>query len=434
MCDTFVARQKATGDGSVIFGKSSDRDPNEAHEVRLVPAMDHPAGARLKCTYIEIDQVPHSYQVLLAKPLWLWGAEMGSNEHGVVIGNEAVFSRLPAGKSPGMIGMDYLRLGLERGRSAEEALKVMTALLEQHGQSGDCGYGHPFYYHNSFIIADRADAWILETAGRHWVAKKVDAVASISNAYTIGESFDLASQDVIHFAVEQGWDKRDQVFHFAKAYSDILYSTLGAGRSRQKCTISALNQRSGALTLSDGFSLLRDHSHGEKRMRLDQPVTGASVCMHAGFGPVRASQSVGSMVSHLTPDGDTHWLTGTSAPCISTFKPIWMPAGLPEGGWTAGPRYDAASLWWRHEKVHRARLGNFDHWLAQFQPQRDALESSLIQRASHQAGLEFTRECLAAGDALDVELQQLIQSAKPLQNTVFYYRSAWQGWSEKVGL
>lgn len=99
MCDTIVALGNSTVDGNVIFGKNSDRHPNEAHEVVIFPAAQHPTGTTVKCTYIEIPQVPATHQVLLAKPFWIWGAEMGSNEHGVTIGNEAVFTRTPYGKS-----------------------------------------------------------------------------------------------------------------------------------------------------------------------------------------------------------------------------------------------------------------------------------------------------------------------------------------------
>ena len=60
----------------------------------------------------------HTNAVLLGKPYWIWGAEMGANAHGVVIGNEAVFTRVPHEKQPGLIGMDLLRLGLERADTA----------------------------------------------------------------------------------------------------------------------------------------------------------------------------------------------------------------------------------------------------------------------------------------------------------------------------
>ena len=120
MCDTIVALRNSTADGSVLFAKNSDRDPNEAHEVILIQRQKHSAGSSVKCTYIEIPQVEETYKVLLCKPFWIWGAEMGSNEFGVTIGNEAVFTRIPYGKTPGLIGMDFLRLALERAKTASK--------------------------------------------------------------------------------------------------------------------------------------------------------------------------------------------------------------------------------------------------------------------------------------------------------------------------
>lgn len=74
----------------------------------------------------------------------MWGAEMGSNEHNLVIGNEAIFSketdRLDSKQmiSPKLLGMDLVRLGLERSKNAAEAVQVITELLEKYGQGGLC--------------------------------------------------------------------------------------------------------------------------------------------------------------------------------------------------------------------------------------------------------------------------------------------------------
>ncbi len=127
MCDTVVATAEITADGVTIFVKNSHREPNEAHCLVHIPATNHLPGSRVKCTYIDIPQVKHTYSVLLAKPFWIWGAEMGANEHKVVIGNEAVFTKALYDEEDALIGMDYLRLALERASTAREALITITS-------------------------------------------------------------------------------------------------------------------------------------------------------------------------------------------------------------------------------------------------------------------------------------------------------------------
>ena len=66
------------------------------------------------------------------------------------------------------------RLGLERGSTAREALDAMTGLLDKYGQGGPCSDdGGDWAYHNSFLIADGKEAWVLETAGHLWAAEHV---------------------------------------------------------------------------------------------------------------------------------------------------------------------------------------------------------------------------------------------------------------------
>ncbi len=316
MCDTFVALGNATADGAVILGKNSDREPNEAHEICIFPAADHEPESTVQCTYLEIPQVAHTYAVLLAKPFWIWGAEMGVNEHGVAIGNEAIFTKAPCDTGKGLIGMDFIRLALERSMTAWEALFTITALLETYGQGGSCGFTHPFFYHNSFLLADPQEAWVLETADRQWVAEKVQGVRSISNAATIGAHWDLASNDLVPYALDRGWCKHPKQFHFARCYSDFTYTTFSDARKRQICTTQLLAQKQGQIDVRSAMQTLRSHGlQASPRFRVDQALLGATVCMHAGAGPVRNSQSVGSLVAHLTAERVSSWVTGTSAPC-----------------------------------------------------------------------------------------------------------------------
>ena len=143
MCDTMVALAGTTAQGTCLFAKNSDREPEEAQAVEIIPGRRYAPGDTVRATYITIPQVERTWTVLLSRPFWIWGAEMGANEHGVVIGNEAIHAVIPPSEEPGLIGMDLLRLALERAQSAAEAVDVITFLLERHGQGGSCGFKEP---------------------------------------------------------------------------------------------------------------------------------------------------------------------------------------------------------------------------------------------------------------------------------------------------
>ncbi|MBL0713925.1 MAG: C69 family dipeptidase [Desulfosarcina sp.] len=137
MCDTIAATGNATTDGVTLFGKNSDREPNEAQYICHIPARHHPQGTEVRCTYLLIPQAARTNAVLLSRPFWMWGAEMGANEHGLTIGNEAVFTRVPYRKDNGLTGMDLLRLALERAETALEAVHIITDLIATHAQGGN---------------------------------------------------------------------------------------------------------------------------------------------------------------------------------------------------------------------------------------------------------------------------------------------------------
>ncbi|MFZ5915611.1 MAG: C69 family dipeptidase [Chloroflexota bacterium] len=441
MCDTLIALGDATADGSVILAKNSDRDANEAHQLTLIPRATHAPGSTARCTYVEIPQAPQTFAVLLAQPFWIWGAEMGANEHGVLIGNEAVFTKVPYDKKPGLIGMDLLRLALERAATARAALDTLTSLLETYGQGGNCSLARKLYYHNSFLIADPQQAWVLETAGRHWAAVCVRDVYSISNALTIGSEWDLASDDLVRHAVERGWCRDRDDFHFARCYSDFLFTRFGGGPVRHSRTQQLLLAASGQITVQTMAAILRDHGpHAGPSWRPAPGLTDSHVCMHASFGPVRFSQSVGSMISHLADGLHTHWVTGTSAPCTSLFKPVWLDAGLPDTGPPPAKSYDQASLWWRHERLHRETLRDFATRLPLYQAERDALEAEFLAGAAalpaHPADerAAFSARCFARADEAAARWLQLIRDETIRQRLPLPYALAWRRVNRRAGL
>lgn len=417
MCDTFVSLPGATADGSVILGKNSDREPNEAHHLLLIPATEHSAQ-RVRATYIDIPQVSHTHAVLLAKPYWIWGAEMGVNEHGVAIGNEAVFTKAPREKQPGLLGMDSLRLALERADRAEQAVEVITTLLTAYGQGGQAGHTHKLVYDNSYLISDRTEAWILETVGRDWAAQRVDRTASISNGLTL-DTAERASPALRGVRVRQR--------------SDFLFTRFSDSAARQCRTSDALRTARGRIDVATAMRLLRDHGQASGDWSPSRGLMGQDVCAHAGFGPIRVAQAVGSMVSHVTADDIAVWFTGTSAPCTSVFKPVWFDGGLPAEP-QPGDRFDPATLWWRHEQLHRATLRNYPGRIAAYARARDELEAGF--RAGALAATDraaYTAECFARAGAAEREWLRAAELV-PAADTPALYRKAWLKWDELAGM
>ncbi len=374
MCDTLVALASTTARGATLFAKNSDRERNEAQFVEMVPTADHAQGSTLRATYIAIPQVQRTHACLLSRPFWMWGAEMGANEHGVVIGNEAVHSHIPAPRRRALIGMDLVRLGLERGDDAEHATQVIIDLLERHGQGGDCGHLTRFYYHNSFIVADRRQAFVLETVGRWWAVERVCRVRAISNALSIGTHADRLSAALGDHAAREGWTDADGQFDFAARLIDTPRDAVSFGRGRCARATTLLERTMGTLSPQRMMAILRDHGAGVERNTDWRPAdtVGRTLCMHAAAG-ARRSQTTASMVSELGPAFDVHWLTASAAPCLSLFKPVVFAAGLPHQGPRPSGRFDGESRWWRHERLHRAVLKDYPTRAAALIAERDAL-------------------------------------------------------------
>ncbi len=344
MCDTAVVLRE----GRVLFAKNSDRDANESQILDWQPRACHEPGARVRCTWIEIPQVRETHAVLLSRPFWMWGAEIGANQHGVVIGNEAVFTTEPYADT-GLTGMDLLRLALERSCTAAEAVETMTRLLEVHGQGGGCGHeDRLFTYHNSYIVADPDGAFVLETAGRRWVAETVRSARTISNALTVEP--------------------------FASRYASSIEGKVAAAHERRACTERRARK---VESLADMMALLRDHGAGGDAPSYSR-VNGAMglPCVHAG-GTVASSQTTASWVAELSALGFGHWVTGTAAPCTGLFKPVRVEEPLDLGP-APGDRADDASLWWRHERLHRRVVTDPARLLPLYREERDAVEKAWL--------------------------------------------------------
>lgn len=395
VCDTMVAMSNVSRDGKVYFAKNSDRQPNEPHIMVHIPRKQYPAGAKLKCTYIEIEQVKQTYEVLLLKPSWIWGCEMGCNEFGLNIGNEAVFTREKYG-DPRLTGMDMIRLALERCQNSEEALKYLVELLERYGQGGNCGFEKPFTYHNSFLIADHNEAWVLETAGEYWAAQKVTDLRTISNGLSIGRSFDSCHERLVEHAIQKRWCKSEQDFDFARAYKDRLVTHFSGSEQRRNCCEEELKRQHGKIDAMTMISVLRSHQADIEGQQFQRPSL-QSVCMHAGG--LIGDHTTGSYVAALGSEGSSYWVTGASTPCLAAFKPLWLVPNNPVL-FGEDQEKDAIAYWLKREELHRMVVNGQIPNLNEYLGNRDHLETEWFQtveeietaKASDQEKIAFMKK------------------------------------------
>jgi secernin len=439
MCDTVLAMPDSSANGSMLFGKNSDRQCNEAQLLEYVPRRRHSSESEVACTYISVPQVRETHAVLLSRPFWIWGAEMGANEHGVVIGNEGIHARIGAPQESALIGMDLLRLALERGSSAGEALEIITTLLERHGQGGNCGHLIPAYYNNGFMIADAREAYVLETIGRDWMVERVAGVRAISNAYSIRRPHRCSAR--FWALLEQITPKDDPNVDCAAVIADPNREHIGNAGARRACSTALLNARRGRLDVGDMMSILRSHGDGDQLQLAwrEECLAQRTLCMHAAADG-RAGQTTGSMVSQLRPGCVVHWVTGTAAPCISIFKPVLVGVPLPEQGPPPTDQFDARTLWWRHERIHRAALmSDFGKFLNAIQDERDELEAQFRTRIDRVIadGDEADRTRVVAEcwrEALELESSWMARVGRPQPVEDSPFVSNWRRLNQLAGL
>ncbi len=405
MCDCAVALGAATARGATLFGKNSDREKLEAQPLRAIAAREHPAEASVHCTVLEIPQARRTFAVLGSGPFWCWGLEQGVNEHGVALGNETVFTHeeleLP---ERGLLGMDLVRLALERASSAREAASVIGAAIERFGQGGPGFMKKTLGYSNGFLVADAREAWSVQTSSRRWVARRVDGIEALSNHPSIGSDWEIGSPDVERFAAERGWwSPTDGRLDFERAYRSTRLVSAVFSDARLARSRALLEKSRGALDERDLFRILRDHGDGASVLRRAAPDDPAywTLCAHNDV----LQDTTASMVVAL--DRPARWFA-LAAPCTSIYLPLFVGAPLPESLTHAGSEPDDASAWWRFKRLQQAVERDFERALSRVRARFDALEHAWLADAGSDAPAERMAEATArALEACDALLREL---------------------------
>lgn len=241
-CTNLIVGKSASADGSTIVSYSAD-SYGLFGELYHYPAATYPKGAVLKVYEWDSGQ----YLGSIAQAQQTYNVIGNINEYQVTIAETTFGGRPELTDSTGII--DYgslIYIGLQRSRTAREAIKVMTELVQKYG-----------YYSGgeSFTIADPNEIWIMEMIGKGagirgavWVAVRVpdDCISAHANQSRI-HRFDmndkencLYSPDVISFAREKGYfNGVNKDFSFAEAYAPLDF---GARRFCEARVWSFFNQ------------------------------------------------------------------------------------------------------------------------------------------------------------------------------------------------
>lgn len=361
MCDTLCVLE----DDRTLFAKSSDRPFGEVQVVEALPRR--PSGGTLHTQYLTI--LDHGAGPILGgRPTWLWGLEHGVNEHRVAIGNERIWTKDDPALAPAAFtGMDLVRLGLERAADAEEAVDLITNLLEEHGQGGVGEEATGEAYFSSFLVADPASAWIVETSGRTWAVKPVDRRArgaAISNRVSLELDWTGASSDVPPGANFQRW--RDLDYPTAHADQRIAAAEQVVRQARGPRDLVALLRHHGGHPWSGGL----DDPEGRTERASIDPIpppevhrdgTGVSICMHLR----NWEATTGAIVAELHQDPEVvprAWVA-LGNPCVSIFVPVFPPDASPAV--LADPR-----TWGAFDRLKRAADAAADRAAAAGDPDR----------------------------------------------------------------
>jgi secernin len=325
MCDTLCA----PGSGGMVFAKNSDRPVGEV-QLAVPFGRRSTTGCTLRTQYLSIGDTG-AHAALLSCPTWLWGAEHGVNEFGVAIGNERVHTVHDAAQArPALIGMDLVRLGLERARSAPEAVDILIELLRTHGQGGIADAAHGEAYDSSFLIADAENTFVLDTSGSNYAAAPFPRGTAISNRLTVGARWTQGSPDL---------DPGDDFDRFLDPAAPT-----GSADVRRAAGLTFLGaQRGKGLTPVATAAHLRDHGHGPwgapgARGEAQPPPAegaappdGVSVCMHVPQRSVTAASLIAVLPAELDQGAALRAYVALGSPCASIYVPAFLrtAAGMP---------------------------------------------------------------------------------------------------------
>jgi dipeptidase len=427
-CTSLIVTPGASIDDSTFVTYTCDAEFHPYLEVS--PAADHEPNSYVSSVRwagrIEgkVKQVAHTYAVLGSSSSGLM------NDQQVAMGETTFGGRSEMFNPQGLLGYPHLMiLALQRSHTARETIEVIGDLVKDYGY---CGPGE------SFSIADKNEAWIMEIIGPGkggqgavWVARRVPDgyVCCHANKARIAEfPLDdpdncLYSHNVVSVAVEKGYFDPDagKTFNFRAAYDPDNYDNRHYAGSRVwsifRRVAPSLNLSSdycrglpnaqpyplwikpdAKLSAKDVFALMRDHYEGTdydmtkgigagpfgnpNRWRdIDWRVDGVT---YSWERPISTQQTAYSMVAQLRsslpdPVGGVLWY-GMDDTYTTCYTPLY---GCID---TVPPSFDAGSLrdfswdsaWWTFNLVANYACLKYSYMIQDIQAVQNEIENHLL--------------------------------------------------------
>lgn len=343
-CTTIIVMGNASFDGGIIVAKNRDLNELELQWLYYMPRKTHPPESMVKLQYIEIPQVSVTWAWIGSKSYTKkWGVGMGINEWGLVIVDNDAPTREPLEGYNGLHDNDINRLVLERCKTAYEAVLFIGELIEK--------YGHSFTG-EIYTISDPNEAWVVEAAAHHWAAVRIrDGIKVIANQFQITNKWDLASADLVEYAIGMGWCESLGEFSFARCYSPSGYPYKNS-TIRIERVMNLLKLKFGNITVDDVEKVLSDHYEGTYMYEYPPHE-------NKNYRTICTKRTVASMIAHLRNwvprQLQLIWYAMTS-PCTSVYLPIYASATkIPTpyqygvgGDWS---NYDPNSAWWIFKRL-----------------------------------------------------------------------------------
>ena len=331
--DMVAALGRATLDGVTLFGSNCRRRGDQLPTLHRSAGRSHAPEERIDAGGTGVPQLRETHTAVGVQTRGKWGYHHGVNSLGVAAACSRMRTRLDR-ESPGLRGPDLVRLMLERAHSARQAVDLATDLIRRHGQGDDAASGA---CDSTFLIADGLEAFVLETAGRHWVYQEVRQVRAVSDTSTVRQDWDGVAPGFAGFAIDNGWWPADG----SKVdFGGVVAPSPNPDAMRRwgRATL-LLEEQNGHIDLAFIRRLLSDHYEGspDEADPIRRRGGPSPLCPHGDHGD---AVTIGaSLAVHLGGTGPLRvaWFCPGS-PCIGVYLPVLLVGDLDEayGGAIAG--------------------------------------------------------------------------------------------------